>query len=151
MLNLTNVKNVLFGDGVLEDIHKVWVVHDHPDVPGAADGIVRATVAPVPEFDPSAAPLVEGALHEAPANVAQTIYSVGPSKVGFVTCSAGSWAVAPRQSAEVFFVVDGVFFLTNADGSARRCVAGDTVVLPKGWAGLWNVIEPVRQVWVEAQ
>ena len=29
--------------------------------------------------------------------------------------------------------VDGVFFLTNPDGSARRCTACDTVVLPKGW------------------
>ena len=35
------------------------------------------------------------------------------------------------------------------DGSARKCTSGDTVVLPKGWAGEWNIIEPVRKVWVE--
>jgi uncharacterized cupin superfamily protein len=47
--------------------------------------------------------------------------------------------------------VDGLFFLTNADGSARRCVAGDTVVLPKGWSGTWDILEPVTKVWVEAE
>jgi len=46
-------------------------------------------------------------------------------------------------------VLEGVFFLTNTDGTARRCVAGDTVVLPKGWAGMWDVIETVKKVWVD--
>ena len=130
-------------------IHKVWLVHDHPDVQGAADGVVRAVIAPVPSSEATAPPVVTGALHEAPANAAQTIYDVGPTRVGFLSCSPGSFAIAERLTAESFFVVDGVFFLTNLDGSARRCTAGDTVVLPKGWSGNWNVIEPVRQVWVE--
>ena len=47
------------------------------------------------------------------------------------------------------FVVDGLFFLTNPDGSAMRCGAGDTVVLPVGWGGSWHVIEPVTSTWVE--
>jgi len=42
----------------------------------------------------------------------------------------------------------GLFFLTNADGSARRCGPGDTVVLPKGWSGHWDIIEAVKKVWV---
>lgn len=131
-------------------IHKVWVVHDHYDVPGAADGVVRAVVAPVPDGTPSW-PVVTRALHEAPAHVADTMYSVGPTRVGFLTCSPGSFAVAPRSTAEVLLVVDGVFFLTNHDGSAMRCAAGDTVVLPAGWTGSWNIIEPVRKVWVEIE
>ena len=52
---------------------------------------------------------------------------------------------------EAFFVAEGTFFLTNADGSARRCVEGDTVVLPVGWSGMWDVVEPVRKVWVEVE
>ena len=43
----------------------------------------------------------------------------------------------------------GVFYLTNLDGSARRCEAGDTVVLPKGWSGRWDIVEPMTTVWVE--
>jgi len=132
---------------ITRQIHKVWVVHDHADMhPG---GVVRAVVAPTPSFEAPTAPLVIGGLHEAPANVAQTIYDLLPTRVGFVSCSAGSFDVAARSAAEVFFVVDGVFFLTNLDGSARRCTAGDTVVLPKGWSGRWDIIEPVRKVWVE--
>ena len=127
------------------------MVHDHADVMGAADGIVRAVIAPVPSlaFGPLSPPVVEGALHEAPAHAASTIYNVGPTRVGTLTCAPGSFAVAPRTTAEFFFVVDGVFFLTNVDGSARRCSAGDTVVLPEGWAGEWTIIEPVTKAWVE--
>jgi uncharacterized cupin superfamily protein len=48
-------------------------------------------------------------------------------------------------------VLEGVFFLTNADGIARRCVVGDTVVLPKGWTGKWDVIETVKKLWMVAE
>ena len=133
-------------------IHKVWVVHDHPDVPGAADGVVRAVVQPVPSSQPSSwsPPVVAGALHEAPAHLASTIYDVGPTRVGMLSCATpGAFAVAPRRTAEALFVVDGLFFLTNPDGSAMRCGAGDTVVLPVGWGGSWHVIEPVTSTWVE--
>ena len=135
-------------------IHKVWLVHDHPDVPGAADGIVRAVVAPVQWFRdvaPESTRVAEGALHAAPAHAAHTLYDVGLTRVGFVVCAPGSFEVAPRPAAEAFFVVEGVFFLTNPDGSSRRCVGGDTVVLPKGWTGHWDVLEPVWKVWVEAE
>lgn len=138
---------------IYQTIHKLWVVHDHPDVPGAADGVVRAVVAPVPDASHAmhAPPLVEGALRQAPAHVAHTIYNVGPTRVGFLSCQHGKFAVAERPTAEIFFVTAGVFYLTNADGSARRCVAGDTVVLPRGWAGHWDIIEPVTKVWVEVE
>ena len=137
-------------------IHKVWVVHDHPDVPGAADGVVRAVVAPVPDIAPGAPmlPVVnpDKALYEAPANIAQTIYDVGPTKVGFLLCAPGSFVISERADTEIFFVVEGTFFLTSFDGaSSRRCAAGDTVVVPKGWSGFWDVVEPVRKVWVEVE
>jgi len=133
---------------ITQHIHKIWVVHDHPDV--EIDGVVRAVVAPVPQTAPAAmAPVIDGALYEAPAHTAQSIYSVGPTRVGFLSCTTGSFVVSERTTAEFFFVVDGEFFLTNLDGSARRCVAGDTVVLPKGWAGRWDIIEPVTKVWTQ--
>ena len=133
---------------IYRQIHKVWVVHDHPDVPNAGYGITRAVVASVPSFDQALSPTVYGALHTAPAHVSHTIYDAA-SRVGFLLSSAGSFSVAPRETAEVFMVVDGVFFLTNLDGSARRCVAGDTIVLPQGWSGSWDVVEPGRSVWVQ--
>ena len=133
---------------IFRQIHKVWVVHDHPDVPGAANGLVRAVVASVPTFDQAGSPIVYGALHAAPAHVSHTIYDAA-SRVGFLLSTPGSFSVAPRETAEVFMVVDGVFFLTNLDGSARRCGAGDTIVLPQGWSGSWDVVAAGRSVWVQ--
>jgi len=53
----------------VEAASQVWVVHDHPDVPAGADGVVRAVVAPAwPHFG---APLHEG-----------TIYDGGHTRVG---------------------------------------------------------------------
>jgi uncharacterized cupin superfamily protein len=46
-------------------------------------------------------------------------------------------------------VVKGTAFFTNADGSSRRCVAGDTVVLPQGWAGHWDVVENFTVVFAD--
>ena len=80
-----------------------------------------AVVAPVPGLSMYESPVVTGALHEAPANVAQTIYDVGPTRVGFLSCAPGSFVVAERAHAEMFFVVDGVFFLTNRDGTDDCC------------------------------
>jgi len=139
---------------VSERIHKVWMVHSHPDVPGAAIDIVRAVVVPLEIFfDASLQAAAEAkphALHGSPRAASRTVYSVGPTKVGCWSCSPGSFvASSQRATTEAFHLIEGVLFLTNTDGSARRCVAGDTVVLPKGWCGHWDIIEPAKKVWVD--
>mmetsp|Transcript_8934 Transcript_8934/g.22347 ORF Transcript_8934/g.22347 Transcript_8934/m.22347 type:complete len:346 (+) Transcript_8934:41-1078(+) len=136
---------------ITQSIHKIWVVHNHDDVPGAADGIVRAVVQQVPGLAAAVLPMVDGPMYAAPANLAQPIYDLGPTSVGFLTCAPGAFEVAPRDSAEVLFVTEGAFFMTNADGSAQRCAAGDTIVLPVGWSGRWDIIEPTTTVWTEAR
>jgi len=121
----------------------VWVVHDHPDVPASADGVVRAVVAPAwPHFG---APLHEG-----------TIYDGGHTRVGVAPLAPGSVAVSAAEAgfwssatARFLWILDGVLFLTNADGSSCRCVAGDTAVLPAGWTGLVDTVQPARVVWVD--
>jgi hypothetical protein len=64
-------------------------------------------------------------------------------------CSPGSFDVSPRPVAEVFVVVKGAMFLTNNDGSARRCGVGDVVHLPEMWAGRVDVVEAVATVFAE--
>lgn len=126
-------------------IHKVFLTYDHPDVPGAAPTPV---VVPLAQLQASAGggTVRKDALHGAPAQAGESMYDVGPTSVGYWKCSPGSWKSTKRES-EVFFVLEGVFFLTNADGSARRCGPGDTVVLPKGWSGHWDIVETVKKVW----
>jgi len=135
---------------VLADIHKVWVVTDHPDV-GGADS--KAIIKPYSSFAPqhlSSEGVRTDATHGAPSTASDTYLDNGYMSAGSWTCSPGSFPVCERATTEAFHVLEGVFFLTNKDGSARRCVAGDTVVLPKGWTGHWDVIETVKKVWVSS-
>ena len=135
---------------IMQPIHKVWFVHEHPNIEETSNPI-RAVITPSlghqqkhmsPQF------VLTDATHGSPTTALSTIYNVGPTKVGFWTCTGGSFPVTNLASTECFHVLEGVFFLANADGSARRCVAGDTVVLPKGWSGHWDVIETVKKLWV---
>jgi len=132
---------------VTEDIHKIWVVHAHDDVPGAATGATVST----PDFRAAAmAPRTprEGATAGAPTTASRKIYAAGDTSVGLWACTPGSFPVADRPTTEAFVVTAGSGFLTNADGTATRFEAGDTVVLPKGWSGSWTVLETIEKVWV---
>ena len=136
---------------VLEDIHKVWFIHDHPNVEYPPHEVVRVVVAhycnSAPEYLQANGPRSD-AIHGSPQTAGQQLYNVGPTQAGIWTCTPGSFPVTNRQTTECFHVLEGVFFLTNADGSARRCGPGDTVILPKGWSGYWDVVETVKKIWV---
>lgn len=136
---------------IMEAIHKVWFVHDHPHIEETSHPI-RVVVRPYSSFAPQhlqSQGVRTDASHGSPSTASCTIYNVGPTQVGCWTCTPGSFPVVDRANTECFHVLEGVFFLTNAaDGTAQRCQAGDTVVLPKGWSGYWDVIETVRKLWV---
>lgn len=135
---------------VLEDIHKVWFVYDHPWVEETSNPI-RAVISYYSSLatqNLSQQAVRTDAIHGSPSTASSTIYNVGPTQVGCWTCTPGSFPVTNRATTECFHVLEGVFFLTSADGVARRCVAGDTVVLPKGWTGKWDVIETVKKLWM---
>ena len=139
---------------VMEDIHKVWFVHDHPSVLETADPI-RAKI--THHQDLLSVADSPGGAHpdrQFPATASRAIYDVGPTvRVGTWTCTPGSFpAKLKPETAVGFFVLDGLFFLTDADGSkAHRCTKGDTVLLPKGWTGHWDVIRPVSKLWVAVE
>lgn len=135
---------------IMQPIHKVWVVHDHPKIEETSNPI-RAVIAKYGDLDPqhlTPQGVRPDAIHGSPSTASRTFYDVGPTAAGCWTCTPGSFPVSNRATTECFHVLEGVFFLTNADGSAQRCIAGDTVVLPKGWSGFWDVIESVRKIWV---
>jgi uncharacterized protein len=86
-----------------------------------------------------------------PQSTSKTIYSTGPStEIGFWMCTPGSFSVSHKTHTEWFHVLEGVFFLTNhVDGTSQKCVAGDTILLPQGWRGDFDIIETVKKLWVE--
>ena len=135
---------------VLEDIHKVWVTVDHPDVVIGVDA-KKAIIKPYSSLAPHHLThngVRADATHGSPATAYDTYLDNGYMSTGTWTCTTGSFPVSERTTTEAFHLLEGIAFVTNSDGSARRCVAGDTVVLPKGWSGQWDIIEPVKKVWV---
>mmetsp|Transcript_2997 Transcript_2997/g.11765 ORF Transcript_2997/g.11765 Transcript_2997/m.11765 type:complete len:384 (-) Transcript_2997:2002-3153(-) len=116
---------------VHEFIHKVWLVCEHEDVGGASR---RPVVMHASRLVPDA---------PSSGRIGNVCYDVGCVKVGGWSAAPGTYVIPERSSTEVFHVVDGEFFVTDGppDGaSARRCVRGDTVVLPEGWNGRVDVV-----------
>ena len=106
------------------DIRKIWNVHTHDAIPGASTIPVVMTPA---------------------ASGGGKVYGNGLTTIDVYTAPPGSTEVADSPT-EVLFVLEGAAFVTNVDGSAIRCLAGDTVVLPEGWSGRWDVIESLKAV-----
>ena len=77
---------------------------------------------------------------------------------GFSSChgafTAGTWAHARGSMTfeagydEVCVLLDGHVRLTDASGYTSEFKAGETFVIPKGFKGTWETIEPVRKHYV---
>jgi len=127
---------------ITEAIHKVWIVHDHPDIEGASTPI-RAVIVPAASFSADSSEELS-----AQGSSTRKVYEEGPTCVACWASSRATYHVPEQTTTESLHVLQGLFFVTNADGSARRCVAGDTLITPKGWSGHWDIIEPVTTICV---
>mmetsp|Transcript_12823 Transcript_12823/g.28890 ORF Transcript_12823/g.28890 Transcript_12823/m.28890 type:complete len:353 (-) Transcript_12823:297-1355(-) len=135
---------------VMEAIHKVWFVVDHLQIEEYGYPI-RVLVTHYHQFAPQHLKQqgIRGdALDDTtPSPASSTLYDVGPTKVGIWTCSSGSFPMKSPLCG--FHVLEGVLLMHNdEDATTQRVVAGGTVVIPKGWTGYWDVIEPVKKLWV---
>jgi uncharacterized cupin superfamily protein len=150
---------------VQQDIHTIWFDYEHEidiQLQESASSSPRAIVTPYHEFAPHLLQ-AQGVLQQpdaagdcsngsTPPRIAlRIIHDKTPIlKVGCWTCTPGSFMIQHHATTECFHVLEGVLFLTNhnAEGMAsRRCVAGDTVVIPKGWTGHVDVIQTVKKLW----
>jgi uncharacterized cupin superfamily protein len=64
---------------------------------------------------------------------------------------SGFWAAQPGK-AEITYTVDelcvileGVVRLTDATGRVETYRSGDTFLIPSGFTGIWETVEPVRK------
>ncbi|MCY1280375.1 hypothetical protein D9M70_291610 [compost metagenome] len=68
--------------------------------------------------------------------------------------SSGIWEGAPGQwtiaytEHEYCEILQGVSVLRDSDGGAKTLRAGDRFVIPAGFKGTWEVLEPTRKVYV---
>jgi uncharacterized cupin superfamily protein len=129
---------------IWKDLHKVWFVHNHArvEVKVAKGECIQAAVTPYRGL------VAPGLATPGLTGVEHQLYSLGPTNVMGWTCQAPSKIDVdmPLFHTEAFHMLEGVVFVSNADGSAQRCVAGDTVVLPRGWCGRLDVMETVRKL-----
>ena len=136
---------------VFEPIHKIWAVNSHDEIEDQKSSVV---VAKYHNFAPQyLEDLIDPLSGGYPIDAASTvIYSVGPTEVGIWTCdSPVTIDCAPFLTPMFFHVLEGVICISDyATGYARRCVPGDTVLLPEGWCGTMDIIQPVKKLWTTA-
>ncbi|MGH6959099.1 MAG: cupin domain-containing protein [Dongiaceae bacterium] len=60
--------------------------------------------------------------------------------------TAGKWRVSYAED-EFCAIVSGKVVLTGADGVAEAFSAGDAFVIPAGFTGIWETVEPVRKLY----
>lgn len=61
--------------------------------------------------------------------------------------AVGQWQVNYTEH-EYCEILQGVSVLRDKDGNSRTVRAGDRFVIPAGFSGTWEVLEPCRKVYV---
>jgi uncharacterized cupin superfamily protein len=91
----------------------------------------------------------EGADTGEPRMSGRVLYGAeGPVEVGVWACTPGGWAITDRADTETVQILSGRARLTDAGGRSADLGPGDVLVLPQGWSGRWDVLEPVRKLYV---
>jgi len=139
-------------------IHKIWAVNAHDSIEEDPSTPIRVRVDGYHTFAPHlltpnaefGADPVYGS--DSPAIAYRTFYDVGPTSVGVWTSEPASIAVhAPLERKTFFYLLEGVLYVHDATaGTSQRCVPGDTVMLPAGFTGYVDVIEPAKKLFTTA-
>jgi uncharacterized cupin superfamily protein len=68
--------------------------------------------------------------------------------------SSGFWASNPNRAEvdytedEFCYILEGRVRLTDSAGETEEYKAGDAFVIPKGFKGVWETVEPVKKFYV---
>ena len=108
----------------------------------------------IPLNDTSAEPEVyhlppEKLISGNPKQTAWTDYTdpSGRFFAGFWQSEVGKWRIAYTEE-EYCELLEGKSVITDAAGHAVTVSAGDRFVIPRGFAGTWEVVEPTRKLFV---
>lgn len=73
----------------------------------------------------------------------------GVTSCGLWECEVGRWRIVfPAGKDEYFFVLQGRVRLHDASGAVTEVPAGQGAVIPGGFEGAFEVVEPVRKHFV---
>ena len=65
---------------------------------------------------------------------------------GIWESSIGKWPVSYTES-EFCAILEGKCVLTDASGKAETFTKGDSFVIPGGFAGTWETVQPVKKLY----
>ena len=83
-----------------------------------------------------------------PADATRKLSDDGMLRSGAWYCTEGGWpSPNPKAHTEIFYVLDGHGMLGDADGAKHYFGPGDTVIIPKGHTGRWDVHSPIHKIW----
>ncbi len=73
----------------------------------------------------------------------------GEISCGIWTCEVGAWRIAfDENSDEYFHVQEGRIRITDMEGNSEEFGPGDACVIPAGFCGTFEVLEPVMKHYV---
>jgi len=72
----------------------------------------------------------------------------GTLEIGLWECTPGRFAADRSKSSEFCFFLSGRIVMTEQDGTRRTLSAGDSLMLPQGWKGQWDIAEHTRKIYV---
>ncbi len=67
---------------------------------------------------------------------------------GIWECTEGKWQADYSAKSEFCHILAGKVVLTDEAANATTFVSGDSFVIPSGFVGTWEVLEPVRKLYV---
>lgn len=77
-----------------------------------------------------------------------SIWAAQGLDVGYWECTPGSFAARRDGYTEICQFLSGSVTVEGPDGTSATLGAGDTLVMPSGWTGVWHVHETVRKLYV---
>jgi hypothetical protein len=109
----------------------------------------------VRKFEPSNAPVEEYFLPSEkliagnPRQCVWKHYSDASGKfcAGVWGSEVGKWHVSYTEE-EYCQILQGISIIADTAGNAVTVAAGDSVVVPRGFVGTWEVVEPTRKIYV---
>ena len=84
-----------------------------------------------------------------PKQVAWNTYTGADGKffAGTWQSEVGKWHIRYTEE-EYCHLLQGVSVITDAQGKAVTVSAGDRFLIPRGFVGTWEVVEPTRKIYV---
>lgn len=104
-----------------------------------------AAHAPLPDPQPKPTALTPGVVE---ATLPLWDSADGRTSVGVWECSPGSFSARRDGYTEICQLLEGSVTIDTEGGDSVTLRAGDTMVMPDGWVGVWHVHETLRKTYV---